>query len=87
MAEILKVVGTEVTINSATGNTVGLASMVRIAVTGTSHVLLTVSNGSVNSTMTLLANSVNYVKKLPTDLLFANVAAGVNGANCKVFNA
>jgi len=69
MAETITIKGTEAPCN-ATANTFGGSKVVRLINTGTTPVLITQANSTVNTgTFTLLANSVVYVVKSSSDTL------------------
>ena len=73
MAELLKIVGSEIALSTA--NTVGLASAVRILNNSAGAVLVTRANtGGTIGTVTLATNEVVYMQKATTDTLASNTA-------------
>ena len=74
MADVLKLQGTEITVNSATGNTVSSASFVRV-VCNLANTVLTLHSASANTnaSCTVLSGDVVLLAKAPADTLFASV--------------
>lgn len=73
MAEIVKVLGSEIALSTA--NTVGTASVVRVYNNTAGAVLVTRANtGGTVGTLTMGAGEIVYLQKVSSDTLAANIA-------------
>lgn len=73
MAEMVKLLGTEIALSTA--NTVGTASVVRVHNNTAGAVLITLANtGGTIGTCTLGVGATEYYQKAPADTLAANAA-------------
>ena len=73
MAEIVKLLGTEIALSTA--NTVGTASVVRVYNNTAGAVLVTrAASGSTVGTVTLAAGEIIYLQKASSDTIASNAA-------------
>lgn len=72
MAELVKIVGSEIALTTA--NTVGSAVAVRILNNSGGAALITRANSGTIGTVTLASNEVIYLQKASADTLASNVA-------------